>query len=98
VSPAKLNGKKVPCVDSWRARVVQDVRAAHGDAFIIRIRRRVQLCEVPVSERAPTLLAYVQRRALTRSPKQAARLHFGTEVPTLEDMQRLAVRFPVFAE
>lgn len=69
-----------------------------GEAFIVHgVRRRVHLREVPVDERAPILLAYVQRRAFTRSPKRAARLCFGFEAPTLQDMQRLAARFPVFA-
>jgi hypothetical protein len=98
VSPSELNGKNylvsLAGVREW----VKNPRAAHVEAFIIHgIRRRVQLREVPVDQRAPILLAYVQRRAFTRSPKRAARLHFGLEAPTLEDMQRLAARSPVFA-
>ena len=61
------------------------------------VRRRFQLREVPVEERAPILLAYVQRRAFTRSPKRVARLYFGLEAPTLQDVEKLATRFPVFA-
>ena len=38
----------------------------------------------------------LKRRAFTRSAKQAARLYFGLETPTLRDMQGLAARFPVF--
>lgn len=51
VSPAELNGKKyLVSLDGERA-WVKNVRAAHGEAFIIHgIRRRVLLREVPVDE------------------------------------------------
>ena len=79
---------------SW----VKNVRAANGEAFIIHGRRvPVHLREIPTDQRPPILLAYVQRRAFTRSPRRAGRLYFGVEVPTLEDMERLAASFPVFA-
>ncbi|MDH3211903.1 MAG: hypothetical protein OEM05_05410, partial [Myxococcales bacterium] len=57
----------------------------------------VRLTEVRPDERAPILLAYVRERAFTRSARRAARLYFGLEAPTLEDMQGLSARFPVFA-
>lgn len=98
VSPSELNGKEYLVSLAGERAWVKNVRAAHGEAFIIYgVRRRVHLHEVPVGQRAPILLAYVQRRAFTRSPKRAARLYFGLEAPTLQDMQRLAARFPVFA-
>lgn len=98
VSPAERKGKKYLMSLAGGRAWVKNVRAAHGEAFIIYgVRRRVQLREVPVGERAPILMAYVQRRAFTRSPKRAARLYFGLGAPTLEDLQRLAARFPVFA-
>ena len=98
MSPAAFDGKKYLVSLAGERAWVKNVRAAHGEAFIIHgARRRVHLREVPVDERAPILLAYVQRRAFTRSPSRAARLYFGLEAPTLQDMQRVAARFPVFA-
>jgi len=98
VSPSEIKGKKYLVSLAGERAWVKNVRAAHGEAFIIHgVRRRVHLREVPVGERAPILPAYVQRRAFTRSPKRAARLYFGLEAPTLGDMQRRAARFPVFA-
>jgi hypothetical protein len=98
VSPAELNGKKYLVLLAGEQAWLKNVRATYGQAVIVHgVRRRVHLREVPVDERAPSLLAYVQRRAFTRSPKRAARLYFGLEAPTLQEMERVAVRFPVFA-
>lgn len=98
MSPSEVDGRKYLVSLAGERSWVKNVRAARGEAFIIHGRRRpVHLTEVPVEERAPILLAYVQRRAFTRSPKRAARLYFGLDAPTLEDMRRLAPRFPVFA-
>jgi hypothetical protein len=97
MSPSELNGKRYLVSLAGERAWVKNVRASHGEAFIIHGRRcPVHLREIPVSERAPILLAYVQRRAFTRSPMRAARLYFGTETPTLEHMQGIAARFPVF--
>lgn len=97
ISPVTLGGKQYLVSLAGERAWVKNVRAAQGDAVIIHgTRRRVHLREVPVSERAPILLAYPQRRAFTRSPKRAARLYFGTEEPTLGGMARIAPRFPVF--
>lgn len=77
---------------------VRNVRAAGGQALLLsRGRKPVKLVEVPVEARAPVLLAYVSQRAFTHSGAQSARHFFGlTASPTLEDMQRLAERYPVF--
>jgi hypothetical protein len=97
ISPARLAGKRylvsLAGVRGW----VKNVRAAHGDAFILHGRRvPVHLSEIPIQERGPILLAWVSERAFTRSPRRAARLYFGLEAPTLADMQRLAPNYPVF--
>ncbi len=77
---------------------VKNVRAAQGEAVIIHGRRTpIRLVEVPVEKRAPILLAYVERRAFTRSPSRAARLYFGTTSPSLGHMESVASNYPVFA-
>lgn len=97
ISPARLDAKRYLVSLGGERGWVKNVRAAHGDAFILHGRRvAVHLSEVPVRERAPILLAWVRERAFTRSPRRAARLYFGLEAPTLEDMQRLAPKYPVF--
>lgn len=80
ISPSEFKGKKYLVSLAGDREWVKNVRAAQGEAFIIHGgRRRVCLHEIPVNERAPILLAYVQRRAFTRSsPKRAARLYFVT--------------------
>jgi hypothetical protein len=77
---------------------VRNVRAAGGQATILSGgRKSVRLEEVSPVERAPVLLAYVQKRAFTHSGSQSARHFFGLEPnPTLEDMQAVAERFIVF--
>lgn len=77
---------------------VRNVRAAGGRATILSGGRlAVRLEEVPPAERAPVLLAYVQKRAFTHSGSQSARHFFGLGPnPTLEDMQALAERYIVF--
>lgn len=97
VSPSELRGKQYLVSLAGEREWVKNLRAAHGEAFIIHGRRRpVRLVEVPVDQRAPILLAYLQRRAFTRSRSRAARLYFGLEKPTLQDMESLAASFPVF--
>lgn len=77
---------------------VQNVRAAGGGAVVISGGRQlVELVEVPSHERGPILLAYVNQRAFTHSGPQSARHFFGFQTqPTLEDMQSVADRYPVF--
>jgi hypothetical protein len=77
---------------------VKNVRAAGGKAVIISRRRiPVRLMEVPLEERAPVLLAYVQKRAFTHSGAQASEHFFGLgPKPTLEEMQEIAGHYLVF--
>jgi hypothetical protein len=77
---------------------VRNVRAAKGRATIVSGGRKpIRLEQVPVQERGPVLLAYVQKRAFTHSGAESARLFFGVEPePTLEQMQAIADRYPVF--
>lgn len=77
---------------------VRNVRAADGQATLLsRTRLPIRLVEVPAGSRAPILLAYVSQRAFTHSGRQSARHFFGLETPpTIEDMQGLADRYPVF--
>jgi hypothetical protein len=98
MSPARLGDKRYLVSLAGERGWVKNVRAADGEAVIIHGRRvRVRLREVPLGERAPILLAYVRERAFTRSRQRASRLYFGLDAPTLQDMERLAARFPVFA-
>jgi hypothetical protein len=97
LSPARLEGQQYLVSLAGERHWVLNVRAAHGEAFILHGRRiPVHLEKVPVEHRAPILRAYIGERAFTRSPRRAARLYFGLETPTLEDMKRLAPRYPVF--
>jgi deazaflavin-dependent oxidoreductase (nitroreductase family) len=77
---------------------VKNVRAAGGKAVIVsRKRTPVQLMEIPPEERAPVLLAYVQKRAFTHSGAQASRHFFGLGPnPTLSEMEKIAGRYLVF--
>jgi hypothetical protein len=98
MSPSRLGDKRYLVSLAGERGWVKNARAADGEAFILHGRRvPVRLREVPPDERAPVLLAYVRERAFTRSRQRAARLYFGLEAPTLQDMERLASRFPVFA-
>ena len=70
---------------------VRNVRAANGEAVLNHgAAQQVRLEEVPVSERAPILRAY-----LRRAP--GARPHFDIdhEAP-VEEFARVAPRYPVF--
>jgi len=98
VSPAKFGGEEFLVSLAGERQWVRNVRAASGEATVLRWRRiPVRLTEVPVEERAPILVAYVSRRAFTRSAKRAARLYFGLTPPVrVEDMKPLAAKFPVF--
>ena len=77
---------------------VRNVRAAQGKATILSRRRTlVRLVETTPEERAPILLAYVQRRAFTHSGAQSARHFFSLGPhPTLEQMKAIANRYIVF--
>jgi deazaflavin-dependent oxidoreductase (nitroreductase family) len=76
---------------------VLNVRAAGSKAVILsRGRHPVRLTEVSREERAPIMLAYVQKRAFTHSGAQASRHFFGLGPhPTLAEMGALADRYIV---
>ena len=76
---------------------VKNVRAANGEAVIIHGGRLpVMLSELQVDERAPVLLAYVSEGSFGRSAADIAR-QFGVEAePSLEEMQTLVEKHPVF--
>jgi hypothetical protein len=77
---------------------VKNVRAAGGKVVIVsRKQTPIQLMEIPLEERAPILLAYVQKRAFTHSGAQASQLFFGLGPhPTLQEMNEIASRYVVF--
>lgn len=77
---------------------VRNLRAAGGRAVIRHgYRRRVRTEEVPIHRRAPVLGAYLERRALSKSSSRAARDYFGVKAhPPVEDLERIAERYPVF--
>ena len=63
----------------------------HGSRIPVRTE------EIPASQRAPMLSAYLEKRALSKSPTSAAHDYFGVQ-PHLpqEELERIAVRYPVF--
>ena len=77
---------------------VRNLRAAHGRAVIRHgSRRAFRTEEIPTDERAPVLSAYLQKRALSKSPAAEARDYFGVEPhPPLQELERIAKRYPVF--
>ncbi len=73
------------------AQWVQNVRAAHGKAFIRRGRRTaVQLEEVPLDRRAPILKAYLQR-----APGARPHVPVDKDAP-LAAFEAVSASFPVF--
>jgi hypothetical protein len=75
ISPSEVNGKRYLVSLAGERPWLKNVRAAHGEAFLIHgSRRRVHLRDVPVGDRAPIQLAYVQRRAFTQSPARSSTL------------------------
>lgn len=77
---------------------VANLRAAGGQAFLLSgDRKAVRLVEIPVEERGPILLGYVNQRAFSHSGASSARLFFGLPPnPSLEQMQTIADQYPVF--
>jgi hypothetical protein len=77
---------------------VRNLRAAGGKAVIRHsYTSRVRAEELPVEQRATILYAYLCKRALSKSPATAARDYFGVEAhPSLETLERIADRYPVF--
>ena len=77
---------------------VRNLRAADGRAVIRHgSRHAVGTEELPAGKRAPVLSAYLEKRALTKSPAAEARDYFGLEPhPPLHELERIAERYPVF--
>jgi len=77
---------------------VRSVRAANYDVTLRRLRaKRVRLEEVPVSQCAPILKAYLSKRAYSKSREYETREFFGVSPDaTLEELGELAGRYPVF--
>jgi hypothetical protein len=77
---------------------VRNVRASGGRAVIRHGRAEpVRLVEVAVEERAPILRAFLERRALSRSPARSARIYFGLPPhPSIESLAERADCHPVF--
>jgi deazaflavin-dependent oxidoreductase (nitroreductase family) len=77
---------------------VRNVRTADYEVMIRRRRaKRVRLEEVPVSQRAPIIKAYLSKRAYSKSPAYEAREFFGVSPDaTLEELSEIADRYPVF--
>jgi predicted RNase H-like nuclease len=77
---------------------LKNVWAAHGQVTLLSGGRKpARLVEIPVHERAPILMRYVQQRAFTHSGETSARIFFGLgPKPTLEQMEVIADRYPVF--
>ena len=77
---------------------VRNVRAAEYEVTIRRRgAKRVRLEEVPVSQRAPIIKAYLSKRAYSKSPEYEAREFFGVAPDaTLEELGEIADRYPVF--
>jgi hypothetical protein len=73
------------------AQWVQNVRAAHGKAFLRSGgRTEVQLVEIPVDQRAPILKAYLQRAL-------GARPHIPVDKDApLAEFEAVSASFPVF--
>jgi len=60
-------------------------------------RNRVRTEEIDAQQRARVLSAYLEKRALSKSPSSAARDYFGVQPhPPLEELERIADRNPVF--
>ncbi len=71
---------------------VRNVRAAEGDAFVLRRGRRpVRLEDVPAEDRAPVLRAYLARTAIASGPH----LKLRPDAP-LAEFERIAADYPVF--
>ncbi len=98
VTQVRLDGKRYLVSLGGESQWVQNVRAVGGMAAVVSgSRQAVELVEIPVGERAPVLFAYVNQRAFTHSGAQSARHFFGFETqPNLDDMARVAERYPVF--
>jgi hypothetical protein len=96
-----LAGESQDCVVSLagESQWVRNLRAAGGEAVLRHgDTRRVRLTAVAVADRAPILHAFLQHRALARSPARAARYYFDLPPhPSVGQLAPLAERYPDFA-
>ena len=77
---------------------VRNLRAAGGKAIVRHGgRSEVRTQELPATERAPILQAYLSKRALSKSAAAAARDYFGLEAhPSLEALAKVASHYGSF--
>jgi hypothetical protein len=77
---------------------VRNVRANKYQASLRRLRSKpVRLVELPVEERPAVLMAYLSKRAYSKSPEFEAREFFGVSPnASLEDLAEIGERYPVF--
>ncbi|MGD2061713.1 MAG: nitroreductase family deazaflavin-dependent oxidoreductase [Acidimicrobiia bacterium] len=80
---------------------VKNVRASDGRAVLKRGRRRnVTLVEVDESERPPIIAQYLEggrERSGEKAGPDQARFYFGLDPdPTLDDIEAIAMHYPVF--
>jgi hypothetical protein len=77
---------------------VKNVRANKSLASLRRLRSKpVRLVELPAQARPPVLLAYLGKRAYSKSPEFEAREFFGVSAnASLQDLAEIADRYPVF--
>jgi hypothetical protein len=96
-----LDGDQYLVALAGRSQWVRNIRAAGGQAWLRRRgRTAVTLEELPVPERAPVLLAYLQRPHRDDTPRTdsaAATHYFGLDHdPDLADLASIADHYPVF--
>jgi len=98
VTWAEVEGQRYLVSLNGESAWVRNVRAADGRAAIRRRRRvSVRLEEVFVADRAAVLKAYLEKRAMLRSPAMLARQSFGLAPhPPIEELEAVASRYPVF--
>ena len=98
VTTAALRGEHYLVSLAGESDWVRNLRAADGNAVIKHGHRRgVHTEEIPAQQRAQVLSAFLEKRALSKSPSSAARDYFGVQPhPPLEELERIAERYPVF--
>jgi deazaflavin-dependent oxidoreductase (nitroreductase family) len=92
VNSVEVDGQRYLVAPRGETEWVRNVRAAGGEAVIRHGQReRVKLEEIPVSERAPIIAAYLPKNAM------ATKKHFGVEPNApIEEFERIAPNHPVF--
>jgi deazaflavin-dependent oxidoreductase (nitroreductase family) len=92
VNSVEVDGERYLVSPRGETEWVRNVRAAGGEAIIRHGKReRIKLEEMPESERAPIIAAYLPKNAM------ATKSHFGIEPNApIEEFQRIAPNHPVF--